>query len=223
MLTVGGVFTKQFFARWAIVQLAGRRILVPLIVVQVHVAQPTRTQTSPSSSRPRTAAFHAVNSGSNPLGDANRTQGLSFFLLLGRKGDMPRQYPSFLRRQRISRTHRGLLCRLFLYRKGSAVKSACASPSGSGGFAMRRPCPNLHPLVARHLGIHLMYAPPYRYVPHTPIQPLVIRSSLCFPGEMLYCAHRLRNLRRRFIMDIVQMLSFTPCFPACATREPAHR
>ena len=70
LLTVRGVFTKQLSARWAIVQLAGRRILVPLIVVQVHVAQPTRTQTSPSSSRPRTAAFHAVNSGSNPLGDA---------------------------------------------------------------------------------------------------------------------------------------------------------
>ncbi len=72
LLTVRGVFTKHLSARWAIVQLAGRRILVPLIVVQVHVAQPTRTQTSPSSSRPRTAAFHAVNSGSNPLGDANR-------------------------------------------------------------------------------------------------------------------------------------------------------
>ena len=90
LLTVRGVFTKQLSARWAIVQLAGRRILVPLIVVQVHVAQPTRTQTSPSSSRPRTAAFHAVNSGSNPLGDATRNQRLSFFLLLGRKGDMPR-------------------------------------------------------------------------------------------------------------------------------------
>ena len=72
LLTVGGVFTKQLSARWAIVQLAGRRILVPLIVVQVHVAQPTRTQTSPSSSRPRTAAFHAVDRGSNPLGDANK-------------------------------------------------------------------------------------------------------------------------------------------------------
>ena len=70
LLTVRGVFTKHLSARWAIVQLAGRRILVPLIVVQVHVAQPTRTQTSPSSSRPRTAAFHAVNRGSNPLGDA---------------------------------------------------------------------------------------------------------------------------------------------------------
>ena len=83
LLTVGGVFTKQFFARWAIVQLAGRRILVPLIVVQVHVAQPTRTQTSPSSSRPRTAAFHAVNGGSNPPGDAknfNRLQQLSFWV-----------------------------------------------------------------------------------------------------------------------------------------------
>ena len=76
LLTVRSVFTKPFSARWAIVQLAGRRILVPLIVVQVHVAQPTRTQTSPSSSRPRTAAFHAVNSGSNPLGDAKEIQGL---------------------------------------------------------------------------------------------------------------------------------------------------
>ena len=77
LLTVRGVFTKHRFARWAIVQLAGRRILVPLIVVQVHVAQPTRTQTSPSSSRPRTAAFHAVNSGSNPLGDAKENQALT--------------------------------------------------------------------------------------------------------------------------------------------------
>ena len=44
LLTGAGHFTKQVFARWAIVQLAGRRILVPLIVVQVHVAQPTRTR-----------------------------------------------------------------------------------------------------------------------------------------------------------------------------------
>ena len=47
LLTVRVVFTKQLSARWAIVQLAGRRILVPLIVVQVHVAQPTRTPRRP--------------------------------------------------------------------------------------------------------------------------------------------------------------------------------
>ena len=43
---------------------------------------------SPSSSRPRTAAFHAVNRGSNPLGDAKKIQGLrvkskSFFRMWG--------------------------------------------------------------------------------------------------------------------------------------------
>ena len=43
---------------------------------------------SPSSSRPRTAAFHAVNRGSNPLGDAKEIQGLtrnrkSFFRMWG--------------------------------------------------------------------------------------------------------------------------------------------
>ena len=65
-----------FFALsdWAIVQLAGRRILAPIIKVRVLVAQPSlaeKLNTSPSSSRPRTPAFHAVNRGSNPLGDAN--------------------------------------------------------------------------------------------------------------------------------------------------------
>ena len=53
---------------WAVVQLAGRRILAPLIKVRVLAAQPTHA--SPSSSRPRTTAFHAVDRGSNPLGDA---------------------------------------------------------------------------------------------------------------------------------------------------------
>ena len=123
---------------------------------------------------------------------------------------MPRQYPSFLRRQRISRTHRDLLCRLFLYRKGSAVKSACAPPSSAGGSAMRRPCPDLHPLVARHLGIHLMYAPPYRHVPHTPLRPLVVCGTPPFAGAKLYCSNLRMGLRRRFIMDVAQLLSFFP-------------
>ena len=71
-----------------------------------------------------------------------------------------------------------------------------------------RAYPNLHPLVARHLGIHLMYAPPYRHVPHTPLRPLVVRASLSFPGALLYFLEGIRrNLRRRFIMDIAQLLS----------------
>ena len=65
-------------ARWAVVQLAGRRILAPLIKVRVLAAQPTKLHSaSPSSSRPRTTAFHAVDRGSNPLGDAKRNQALT--------------------------------------------------------------------------------------------------------------------------------------------------
>lgn len=64
-----------------------------------------------------------------------------------------------------------------------------------------RPRPNLLLCLARYLGIHLMYAP------HVPTQPLVIRSSLCFPGEILYCADKRQNLRRGFIMDVTQLLS----------------
>ena len=73
---------------------------------------------------------------------------------------------------------------------------------------MRRPCPDLHPLVARHLGIHLMYAPPYRHVHHTPLRPLVVCGTPPFAGASLYFLEGIRrNLRRRFIMDMVQLLS----------------
>ena len=65
---------------------------------------------------------------------------------------------------------------------------------------MRRPRPNLHPQAARLLGIRLMYAPPYRHVPHVPARPLVIRSSLRFPGAMR-------------IMDIAQLLSGLALIP----------
>ena len=81
----------------------------------------------------------------------------------------------------------------FLYRKESAVK-----PS---------------PCVATHIGIRLVYAPPYRHVPHVPARPLVIRSSLRFPGAMRYCADMRRNLRRRIIMDIAQLLSGLALIP----------
>lgn len=78
---------------------------------------------------------------------------------------------------------------------------------------MRRPRPNLHPQAARLLGIRLMYTPPYRHVPHVPARPLVIRSSLRFPGAMRYCADMRRNLRRRIIMDIAQLLSGLALIP----------
>ena len=72
-MTKGGCFGSLPLARWAVVQLAGRRILAPLIKVRVLAAQPTKPHSaSPSSSRPRTTAFHAVDRGSNPLGDAKK-------------------------------------------------------------------------------------------------------------------------------------------------------
>ena len=70
-----------------------------------------------------------------------------------------------------------------------------------------RTYPKIPPLAARHFGVRMMYAPPYRHVPHTPLRPLVVHSSLNYPGAMLYCADMLRNLRRRFIMDVAQLLS----------------
>ena len=75
---------------------------------------------------------------------------------------------------------------------------------------MRHYPPTLHPRIARYLGIRLMYAPPLRHVHHTPIRPLVVRSSLSFPGASLYFTELRRNLRRRFIMDIAQGLSVFP-------------
>ena len=70
--------------------------------------------------------------------------------------------------------------------------------------------PNFPLLVARRLGIRLMYAPPLRHVHHTPIRPLVVRSSLSFPGASLYFKELRQNLRRHFIMDVAQLLSFFP-------------
>ena len=157
-------------------------------------------------------AFHAVNSGSNPLGDANRHQRLSFFLLLGRKGDMPRVPFLFKATENIQHTL-GSSLSPFLYRKESAVKPSPCVATHIGRPAMRRPRPNLHPQAARLLGIRLVYAPPYRHVPHVPARPLVIRSSLRFPGAMRYCADMRRNLRRRIIMDIAQLLSGLALIP----------
>ncbi len=49
--------------------------------MQYHIKDFSR-HTSSSSSRPRTAAFHAVNRGSNPLEDAKNFQRLRIFLSL---------------------------------------------------------------------------------------------------------------------------------------------
>ena len=125
---------------------------------------------------------------------------------------MPR-VPFLFKATENTRTHRGLFCRLFLYRKGSAVKPSPCVATHPGKPAIRRPHPNISLCLARYLGIHLMYAPPYRYVPHVSTRPLAIRSSLCFPGEVLYRADMRRNLRRRIIMDIAQLLSGLALIP----------
>ena len=72
-----------------------------------------------------------------------------------------------------------------------------------------RPCPNLHPLISKKIGIRMMYAPPLRPALHAfrPIRPLVVRCTPRFAGVMLYCAGKRRDLRRRVIIDIVQTLS----------------
>ncbi len=49
--------------------------------MQYHIKDFSR-HTSSSSSRPRTAAFHAVNGGSNPPEDAKNFKELGFFLSL---------------------------------------------------------------------------------------------------------------------------------------------
>ena len=101
----------------------------------------------------------------------------------------------------------------FLPSNGSAVKTSTCVATHPGRPAIRRPRPNIPLCLARYLGIRLMYAPPYRHVPHVPTRPLVIRSSLCFPGETLYRADMRRNLRRRIIMDIAQLLSGLALIP----------
>ena len=72
-----------------------------------------------------------------------------------------------------------------------------------------KPCPNLHPLIAKKIGIRMMYAPPLRPALHAfrPNRPLVVRCTPRFAGVMLYCAGKRRELRRRVIIDIVRTLS----------------
>lgn len=72
-----------------------------------------------------------------------------------------------------------------------------------------RPYPNLHPFIAKKIGIRMMYAPPFRPAHHAfrPIRPLVVRCARPFAGVMLYCANRRRKLRQSFIMDVAQLLS----------------
>ena len=77
---------------------------------------------------------------------------------------------------------------------------------------MRRPYPNLHPFITKKIGIRMMYAPPLRPTHHAfrPIRPLVVRYAPRFAGASLYFPELRRNLRRRFMMDVAQLLSFFP-------------
>lgn len=73
-----------------------------------------------------------------------------------------------------------------------------------------KPCPTLHPVIARSLGIqHMMYAPPLRSARRVfkPVRPLVVRCTHPFAGAKLFCSELHRRLRRRFIMGIAQALS----------------
>ena len=67
------------------------------------------------------------------------------------------------------------------------------------GRAIMRPYPNLHPLIARRLGIRMIYAPPLRPARSmvTPIRPLVVRCTHNFAGAMLYCSNLRMRLGRR--------------------------
>lgn len=71
-----------------------------------------------------------------------------------------------------------------------------------------RPYPNLHPFIAKKIGIRMMYVPPFRPAHHAfrPIRPLVVRCARPFAGVMLYCANRRRDLRLRFIIDVARLL-----------------
>ena len=62
-----------------------------------------------------------------------------------------------------------------------------------------RPYPNHHSLIARRLGIRMIYAPPLRPARSmvTPIRPLVVRCTHNFAGAMLYCSNLRMRLRRR--------------------------
>ena len=62
-----------------------------------------------------------------------------------------------------------------------------------------RAYPNIHPLVARHLGIRIMYSPPLRpaHSMISSIRPLAVRCTHNFAGAMLYCSNLRMRLRRR--------------------------
>ena len=98
----------------------------------------------------------------------------------------------------------------FLPPNGSAVKPSPCVATHPGRPAIRRPRPNIPLCLARYLGIRLMYAPPYRHVHHTPLRPLVVCGTPPFAGAKLYCSTLRMGLRRRFIMDVAQLLSFFP-------------
>ncbi len=141
------------------------------------------------------------------------TKAVIFLCLVG-KGDMRKQYTRSLFKATENIPHTpGSSLSPFLPSNGSAVKTSTCVATHPGRPAIRRPRPNIPLCLARYLGIRLMYAPPYRHVPHVPTRPLVIRSSLCFPGETLYRADMRRNLRRRIIMDIAQLLSGLAIIP----------
>ena len=77
--------------------------------------------------------------------------------------------------------------------------------------------PNFPPLVARRLGIRLMYAPPLRHVHHTPLLPQLPRSLALLHGTPPEPETALHHGRR----PAAFLLS--PPRTVLALHEPAHR
>ena len=76
LLTLPGSFTYTRFSRWAVVQLAGRRILTPLIKVRVLAAQPT-TPRPHRLAGPGQRPFTPSTGVQIPLGTPNEFKGLT--------------------------------------------------------------------------------------------------------------------------------------------------
>ena len=77
LLTPPGSFTYTLFSRWAVVQLAGRRILTPLIKVRVLAAQPKNNSRPHRLAGPGQRPFTPSTGVQIPLGtpiDSKRLQ-----------------------------------------------------------------------------------------------------------------------------------------------------
>ena len=76
LLTPPGSFTYTLFSRWAVVQLAGRRILTPLIKVRVLAAQPKNNSRPHRLAGPGQRPFTPSTGVQIPLGTPSKIKHL---------------------------------------------------------------------------------------------------------------------------------------------------